>query len=347
MTSTQVAGTVRSPLVGGVTYYLPKRMLSLDIWEIKGALADPVIQDPADRAARSGAKQPKRPGRYFATLGELQTVPDRNYLMRLTQNPSASFHDRVQVQMTEAGLLTTVSSIVTDESPKIVAQLARLGKLAAGVPDTAKTTRVSGQDEGPTFHLVARVVVDPADPHDVREQLDRFEIDLEASPMTVGTDARCALTPSAVCEPVCNQSGVCYRPVIPYSVRVKPAGFVLPAQGLKPASVAWLPEGVQEIMMLPNRSPVVCLPIERGAFVTSKFKVTFAEGLLTEMSSDKPSEILGFMSIPLDIARAIVSVPGELLQVKVTNYGNVAKAAESEKKAFETLQALEKAQRGE
>ncbi|MCP4038474.1 MAG: hypothetical protein GY733_16150, partial [bacterium] len=88
--------------------------------------------------------------------------------------------------------------------------------------------------------------------------------------------------------------------------------------------------------------PVVCLPIERAPFVTSKFSVDFTNGLLTKMTSTKPSEILGFMSIPIDIARAIVSIPGELLQVKVTNTGNVAKAAGSEKQAFETLQALEK-----
>jgi hypothetical protein len=351
MTSTQLSGAARSPIVGGVAYYLPKRVLSLDIWQVKvqeaeasggNSLPDAVVIDPSGKAK---PEPPPRP--YFATMGELQTIPDRNYLMRLSQDPSASFHDTVEVKMTADGLLTSVSSLVTDEGPKIVASLARLAKLAAGVPDTTKSSGVESGGREVTFEIVGRLVVDPTDPADAQSLHRRYGIRLEAAPMISGTDPRCVLTPAGACEPVCAQSGVCYRPVVPYSIKVTPSAVVTPPKPGAKGSISVLPEGIQEIYMLPNRSPVVCLPIDRVPFVTSKFKVAFEDGLLTEMSSDKPSEILGFLQIPLTIARAIVSVPGELLQVKVTNTGNVAKAAESEKKAFETLQALERSKRGE
>ena len=353
MTSSHIAGTPRSPIVGGVIYYLPKRVIPLEIWSIKvdgvqvatsEELPDPTVRNPRARPA----KERTGPPAYFALMGDPQTVPDRNYLMHLVQDHSASYSDKVEIVMTEDGLLTSVSSTVTDEGPKVVAQLAQLARLAAGVPVKPKGADESIEGQTVSWDLVAAVVVDPTDPADVRKLYNSYQITLKATPMISGAEAGCVLTPAGACEPVCRQSGVCYRPVIPYSVTISPSAVLTPPSNRNEvAALDVMPDGIQQIYMLPNRSPVVCLPIERAPFVSSKFRVDFSNGLLTKMSSTKPSEILGFMSIPIDIARAIVSIPGELLQVKVTNYGNVAKAAENEQKALEALESLEQRKRGE
>jgi hypothetical protein len=59
------------------------------------------------------------------------------------------------------------------------------------------------------------------------------------------------------------------------------------------------------------------LPIDRSAFVKRDTTITLAEGFPTKITTLKPSEVVGFMSIPLDIITAIVAAPGQLLTVKV------------------------------
>ena len=45
------------------------------------------------------------------------------------------------------------------------------------------------------------------------------------------------------------------------------------------------------------------------------------EGSITQMKVDKPSEVLAAMNIPLDIVKAVVALPTELIQFKM-NYSS-------------------------
>ena len=47
--------------------------------------------------------------------------------------------------------------------------------------------------------------------------------------------------------------------------------------------------------------------------------------MLSDYSADEPSEVATVASIPVDVAKAIVSVPAEILQLRV-NYDNQAAA---------------------
>ena len=65
------------------------------------------------------------------------------------------------------------------------------------------------------------------------------------------------------------------------------------------------------------------------------------------MTSDKPSEVLAFLDIPINVAKAIVSIPAELLQFKVTHYDNVNKAAQNEQAALQAIEELSKTKQGQ
>ena len=164
-------------------------------------------------------------------------------------------------------------------------------------------------------------------------------------PTLGGADACCTLEPNAPCERISTRSGVCYRPVIPFNVELRPGGVLYRPLG-RPVEAIEVAQGVQEVFMLPNRSPVVCLPIERVPFVESRFRATFANGLLTSVESDKPSEILGFLEIPIRVAKAIVSIPAELLQFKINHYDQVKQSAAGEQAALRAIEDLSKTQQG-
>lgn len=336
VTTTHVTAGPAVSQVGGLMYYLPKRVLELTVWEytFREKLAD-------------GSVRTLAPVRY-ATVDATATVPDRNYLMRLVHRPSPSFHDNVSVAITPEGLLTSVRTTFRDESPAIVAKLAELaGTVAkAGLPAPKGTTPgLSSISVTPIRRRLATVVVDPTDAAACAAALGRYGVHLTAEPLLGSEDVRCTLAPPGPCQPVCTQAGVCYRPVIPYRITVRPGGIIeAPPPGSREGPTHDIVTGgTQQILMLPNRSPVVCYPIERTAFVRRTLSMSFDNGLLTSMTTDKPSEILGFLSIPIDVAKAIVSIPGELLQLRITRIDQRKALSSSEAAALQSLQDLQKA----
>lgn len=63
-------------------------------------------------------------------------------------------------------------------------------------------------------------------------------------------------------------------------------------------------------------APIEFISIDRSAFVKHKTSLTFNRGFPTEIDTDKPSEVEGFVSIPLDITTAIVKAPVEAFKAE-------------------------------
>ena len=51
--------------------------------------------------------------------------------------------------------------------------------------------------------------------------------------------------------------------------------------------------------------------------MTKRTELAFDHGMLTRASTDKPSELLGFVQIPVDVATTIIGIPAELLKIRV------------------------------
>jgi hypothetical protein len=109
--------------------------------------------------------------------------------------------------------------------------------------------------------------------------------------------------------------GVFYRAALPYEFVVKFSDSVQPST----------------VVYLPNASPLLNIDISRAAFVENKYTITFENGMLKEISWVKPSEVQGFISIPIDIDRAVVAIPGELLTVKVKDINTERGLLEAQK----------------
>ncbi|MBT8233091.1 MAG: hypothetical protein KJN84_10715 [Bacteroidia bacterium] len=64
---------------------------------------------------------------------------------------------------------------------------------------------------------------------------------------------------------------------------------------------------------MPSLTHTLMVPLKRGHFIEKSNNLVLTNGLITSNEIKKPSELVGFISIPIDIAKAIVSIPAQLL----------------------------------
>jgi hypothetical protein len=74
-----------------------------------------------------------------------------------------------------------------------------------------------------------------------------------------------------------------------------------------------------DIVLSPNRAPIIATDMSRAAFVAETDKVPFDNGFFTGRQLSKPSEALAIVSVPVDVAKTIVSIPGEILKFRYDN----------------------------
>jgi hypothetical protein len=100
-------------------------------------------------------------------------------------------------------------------------------------------------------------------------------------------------------------SGVFYRPVIPYTVSIRDLTF----------------NQVAATVLLPNKAPILNLPLDTAPFVSVISQVTFTNGLIGSYSVSKPSSFMALAECPLIIISDITSSVTNLLQLRI-NLGN-------------------------
>ena len=96
-----------------------------------------------------------------------------------------------------------------------------------------------------------------------------------------------------------------------------------------------------ELVFLPNGAPILALDVSRAAFVKKVTKVTFEDGILTELYVNKPSEVLAFLEIPFYLVQSIVALPTELIQVKIKYSTSQTSLYEQQLKELQALKALQ------
>jgi hypothetical protein len=77
-------------------------------------------------------------------------------------------------------------------------------------------------------------------------------------------------------------------------------------------------DAVSFTCLVPDTSALIKVPVKRSRFVKRAHLPKFSNGLLVENTITKPSEFEGMISIPLNILKAIVSIPAQLFQFKIS-----------------------------
>jgi hypothetical protein len=101
-------------------------------------------------------------------------------------------------------------------------------------------------------------------------------------------------------------AGVFYRPLLPYTVII--------TDDLTQTEY-------RTVVLLPNDGPILSLVPRRATLVTAKTGIQFDHGCPTALSLDRESTALAWASLPLDVVKAFLSAPAELVQLKL-NFAN-------------------------
>jgi hypothetical protein len=71
------------------------------------------------------------------------------------------------------------------------------------------------------------------------------------------------------------------------------------------------------VTMLPQVGPISYIPMRSSAFVKTVDDVVFDNGMLVSWNASRPSEVLEVVRLPVKIMKSIVSVPAELIKLRI------------------------------
>jgi hypothetical protein len=249
----------------------------------------------------------------------VQIVPDTNYLLGLKYIPSLFTNDDVKLSVSNTGLIEGINLTAEDRISAILSQIAEAPKIIlSGEQATESRTFKTGEPE--TREEVPFVT-------ETREYINNFliltkEIREKAATRkwiinvdgtgnnNTTVDASFTLKFDIPASPVSESkprklNGLLTRPLKTVFLNVHRLNESIPA--------------IQYQLLIPDESSLLCIPITRSSFVKKTYGFKMANGMLTENTINKPSEVEGFLSIPINIAKAIVSVPAQLLSFKIEN----------------------------
>jgi hypothetical protein len=132
------------------------------------------------------------------------------------------------------------------------------------------------------------------------------------------------LFPSGITQAIPSPSeGVKYRPLLPYRLVIK------------------LPDHFfDRIIYLPNEAPVITLDVTRPFFADRITKLGFEKGVLTRIDLTRPSETLAFVTLPVELVKAIVGLPLDLIKFRVENIQESNRFLEAQVFELQQRQAL-------
>jgi hypothetical protein len=275
-------------------------------------------------------------------------VGDKSQLLCLDYLAQPNAQDLIAVQRDPNGLLSSISTTAEDKTPEIAAKLIQTGEYLAIAAGRSARSATSGDSvdlefdpfnwdeliavkralkrfgfcayiEGYSFRVPAH---DPADALAVGRAW--CSSDNPARP-ALETDEYSSLP----VPPEIMRTGVLYRPNKTFKLVI----LRRPDPGGK---AVWQLYQTKRLDM-PNVSPVLSVGVDRAVFATRKTTLNFNKGVLTDVAINKGSELVGFVSIPLALAKAIVDVPGQIVTLRITDTNNQTQLLAAQTQLIEAI----------
>ena len=260
----------------------------------------------------------------FEVSAKLSTsYPDPTNRMLARPVHQALRDDTAKIAVSPGGLLSSANAVAVDQSGQILAEIA--GAVSAmGPRDAADFT--AGVSQTPAIKCADLIPIkytfNPLDKvhltelsrylesYGLRIKFDRLGSKfLEPNSNLSGNIGLVEpLKQAANLDPVDNATvdGLFYRSSAPVLMLVEQ----------KSTDSTWLPADAS-ILMLPQAGPVSYIPFRSSAFVKTVDDVEFVNGEIKSWSTDRPSEVLEVVRLPVKILKSIVSIPAEILSIKV------------------------------
>lgn len=304
-------------------------------------------QVAADDAAVSAANEAvtnanSNPYQETISLTVLPPAPDTtdgtHYLANLHHN---ILRDDSLSLTAPNGLLSTSSGTSIDQTPNIILSIADavISFGALGVVPTGAANIITESSTPPAADTCAvdswSVIFDPTSNDETAKAENELAKHTKNLSLSVAFKA-----PSAIPTPTGSSiSGLVYRPLTSARITVGPSAKANAADNYCHLETGTASQSI--VAIVPDSNVAYVIPQEASYFNTSTFNLGFNNGTLVSYSGGKPSEVLGVARIPGQIAKDLISIPTEILQLKY-NYDSQATAVvnqEATLKAAEIQQA--------
>jgi hypothetical protein len=271
--------------------------------------------------------------KYEVIVKQLPAFPDPEQHIVLTHLHKSTSSDDYKITTNDKGLLSTSTITRDDKTSEFIIELS--GAIS-GV-DALADEQESNNDcrETYKFHTILA-------PENINDNTKLNALETQAN-IKISIDSFIKNTEIAeIIIPSSNENdtkekkiakcqGLYYRRNLPYTLTVEK---VVDEENLPIHTT---------VMMFPN-GPINCLPFKASRFVKTVHDVEFTNGMLTSWHLNRPSEGLELIKIPVKMAKAIVSVPAEIIQLRVnlaTEESNLIESQQTQIKALEALRALQ------
>ncbi len=252
-------------------------------------------------------------------------IPDCDFQYTVALQHDVLHDDEVTIEIDPVTkLLKGVNSILEDKTPAIVAKLADApGTIFGGASKVAAITKTP-------FSFEIKHDIDPTDPGSV----EAFNRHLRGLTPKIKLVTRPLIeVPHAPAERVGCKEDLCFRTAMPYIIELKTTDD----------SVARVV--TQQVVVVANPYLVASIPVTRAPFVKKEVTLEFKDGMLTKTRIKNPSEVFGFIGIPIDVAKAIVSVPASMLKFEIVQSQNNNALLTEQKRALTLQKEIIDAQR--
>ena len=265
---------------------------------------------------------------------EKEIVPDNSQTFKLNYINNPLSKDDIDIKINDKGLLTNVDITTEDRLPNIIETITKSAAEILGVGGASKgksDEKVEVEEFTQTF------ILDPLefpkkqiwtiaknDKYGNSKDLDvSFSISI-ISPNQIGESSKLSTGDEI--------NGIVTRPISLYKFSISPQATMLTDYQ------------IEFYEYLPNNELIITIPLSRALFSKKTNNLVLSDGLVKENKIIKPSEIEGFISIPINLAKAIVSIPAQLFQFRIDN---TKKKTELEKEILNLEKAIADNERNE
>lgn len=301
----------------------------------------------ADAAAKAYATVHGHVGRWVetASLTVQPAVPDPRHRY-VARHLASDWRDDSFSLALSNGLLSTGESKSTGQASAVILNLVKAAaglQLGTSMPGS-KAFSLSALEFSATPSVQCRgydfgLTFDPTDVAEVERADALLQVESVGSLKLLSGDAMLS-SGAVVVTDAKAASGLLYR--MPRTVQVEVVrGDSDNSACPKPET----PAAARLIATLPDAGATYTLPITASAFSKSSVKHVFKDGMLVEVGIERPSTLVSVASLPVDILKALISIPAELIKLRVDYSSQETAAVGQQVKLLEAQMDLIQAQK--
>lgn len=269
------------------------------------------------------------------SLALLPAEPDPKLRFVARLEHSIFRDDKWAITTTPTGLLSSTDATISDRTADVVVELAKSAAQVARAGTSLGMTALLPPGAPPAvpkpqcIPFRRDLVFDPAESGDPASSPCPASSSWRCVNQTLSQwgikDADLSVDPeiAPVWTAPAQDGGFHYRRPIPYTIVLRSQNDVQTTR-----------------FLIPNGAPIDTISIPALTFVSAKYGIKFDQGMLTSVDAEEPSEAMAVAAFPGRVAKELISIPTDLIQLKIDHSTKEAGKIEAEKAILDAKKAL-------